>query len=192
MRRTTSSTSSSSSSSRPEKQYTAHHTSAGLDSSSPPQHQHHYQPYEYQNEAMEFTSSDLSLKSSHQSPITSTTFIYPPRSKIMDDHHNTLKTSVSNPNMTMNSKASSSSASSTSSSHHRNHHNHHHHHHHNSDYESSSDSHNSKNFKKLGGRIVNIMNIPKRIKEHSHEKHRFNIYTVPMETREQLKQIYVY
>jgi hypothetical protein len=41
-------------------------------------------------------------------------------------------------------------------------------------------------------RVLNVLHFPKRIKEQQAEKNRFNIYTVSLETREQLKQIYVY
>jgi len=46
--------------------------------------------------------------------------------------------------------------------------------------------------KKKLRKVFQVINIPKKIRQHQAEKNRFNIYTIPMETREQLKQIYVY
>ncbi|CAG7829749.1 unnamed protein product [Allacma fusca] len=51
---------------------------------------------------------------------------------------------------------------------------------------------NNKSLKNISGRLISALNVPKRIKQNSIEKKRFNIYTIPIETREQLKQIYVY
>jgi len=41
-------------------------------------------------------------------------------------------------------------------------------------------------------RVFSMLNFPRKIKKIQAEKNRFNIYTIPVETREQLKQIYVY
>jgi hypothetical protein len=49
-----------------------------------------------------------------------------------------------------------------------------------------------KKLKKSFKKVFQVINIPKKIKQHQAEKNRFNIYTIPSETREQLKQIYVY
>ena len=57
---------------------------------------------------------------------------------------------------------------------------------------STSSNSSRKGIKVIGGKIINAINIPKKIKQQSMERKRFNIYTIPVETREQLKQIYVY
>lgn len=60
-----------------------------------------------------------------------------------------------------------------------------------SDTECDVTTEKKKKSKKLK-RVFQLMNIPKKIRQHQAEKNRFNIYTIPNETREQLKQIYVY
>lgn len=55
----------------------------------------------------------------------------------------------------------------------------------------SSEEKKRKSSKKLK-KVLQMMNIPKKIRQHQAEKNRFNIYNIPNETREQLKQIYVY
>jgi len=56
---------------------------------------------------------------------------------------------------------------------------------------SEPDKEKKKSMKKLR-KVFQAMNFHKRIKQRQAEKNRFNIYTIPSETREQLKQIYVY
>lgn len=46
----------------------------------------------------------------------------------------------------------------------------------------------SKKFK----RVLSAINFPRKIRQYQADRKRFNIYTIPVETREQLKHIYVY
>ncbi len=46
--------------------------------------------------------------------------------------------------------------------------------------------------KGLGTRVLHALTFPKRMRQKAAEKKRFNIYSISVETREQLKQIYVY
>ncbi|CAL8110145.1 unnamed protein product [Orchesella dallaii] len=58
---------------------------------------------------------------------------------------------------------------------------------------SSDDSNPDKkaSHKKLK-RVLSAMNFPRKIKQYQADRKRFNVYTIPIETREQLKHIYVY
>ena len=46
--------------------------------------------------------------------------------------------------------------------------------------------------KSFGSRVLHVLTFPKRMRQQAAEKKRFNIYSMSVETREQLKQIYVY
>ncbi|ODM97237.1 Usherin [Orchesella cincta] len=56
--------------------------------------------------------------------------------------------------------------------------------------DSNPDSKKASN-KKLK-RVLSAINFPRKIKQYQADRNRFNVYTVPIETREQLKHIYVY
>lgn len=51
---------------------------------------------------------------------------------------------------------------------------------------------NKKSANKKIKRVLSAINFPRKIRQYQADRKRFNIYTIPMETREQLKHIYVY
>lgn len=61
-----------------------------------------------------------------------------------------------------------------------------------SDEGSSNNSSNKKESSKRFKRVLSAINFPRKIKQYQADKKRFNIYNIPVETREQLKHIYVY
>lgn len=56
----------------------------------------------------------------------------------------------------------------------------------------SSDSTTKKETNKKFKRVLSAINFPRKIRQYQADRKRFNIYTIPTETREQLKRIYVY